>query len=121
MKTIAIILILLFIPVMGNAADKWDNTDIGLAASALALRTMDWRQSREIAENPLIFREINPMLGDHPSTGQVDAYFAVSALAQIGIAHVLPSKWRKIWLSCWIGMSGATVYRNNAVGLGIKW
>lgn len=120
MKRILVLLMLLS-TTPTYAFDKWDNFDKGLAATSFALKVMDWRQTRQIASDPVHYREMNPLLGDHPSKERVDLYFAASTIAEIGIAHILPSDWRKAWLLSWIALSGVMVMHNNSIGLSIGW
>ena len=118
MVFLTIILSILFsYPVF--ASDLWDKTDIGLATTSLILKAVDWRQSLYIAENPAHYKEANLIMKEHPSKNDVNTYFAASTLIQMSIAHYLPNKWRKIWLSTWIGVSGSNVAGNYVIG--IRW
>jgi hypothetical protein len=120
-KIVLILATLLILPTMAYSADKWDKTDIGLAAAAVAVRAMDWRQSRYAAEHPALYREVSPVLSEHPSTGQVDAYFIGSVATQLIVGHFLPSQYRKVWFGLWIGAYGSNVYSNKSAGLEIRW
>ncbi len=79
---------------------------LGVSSSALAC---DWQQTRRFAEvdwrqpvpgaNPeahAFYRwsESNPMLGSHPSTGEVDAYFAGALAATLIAWRLLPQRYR---------------------------
>jgi hypothetical protein len=50
------------------AADEWSTQDKSLEATWQILHFIDWRQTRTIAKNPDKYREMNPILGEHPST-----------------------------------------------------
>lgn len=114
-----IVLILISTPV--GAFDKWDRTDYTLLAMSTAVMAIDWRQTRRIAEEPKRFYEMNPILPRHPDHNQVDLYFAASWLIKVGIAHVLPSDYRKIWLGAMaVGTLGIVIHNNN-IGLGLRW
>ena len=101
-----------------QAADDWSRTDKALAGAALGTTLMDWSQTRYIARHPDQYRELNPTLPDHPTTGQVDAHFAGSILVGGLIANWLPSDYRKWFLG------GVTVFEIGTVGhnfsIGIK-
>jgi hypothetical protein len=45
--------------------------------SSIATTAVDWGQTRSIVRHPGEYREINPILGEHPSFAQVDRYFPV--------------------------------------------
>lgn len=119
MWKIVITIILLSSPAM--AFDQWDRTDYTLLATMTAAQVVDWRQTRRISEAPATFHEINPLIGRHPDPGRVDMYFAASWLLKIGVAHVLPSDYRKLWLSGMIGMSLGLVVHNDSIGIGARW
>ena len=95
---------------------------------------IDWSQTRYIAKHPSAryvsisdghrekhteagFIETNPFLGDHPSVREVDHYFAVSALVQFGIAHVLPTRWRNTWQVVFIATHGSAAANNYQLGI----
>jgi len=103
------------------ATTKWDKIDYTLLGISTGLQVIDWRQTRCIAENPDKYWEINPVLGKHPSKGEIDLYFAGSFAMRVGVARILSGKWRKMWLSGWIGASAYCVITNDKVGIGIRW
>ncbi len=103
---------------------------------------MDWRQTQIIAEScrdvtvtPLGFfssfpsststicerAETNIFLGDHPSLGKVNSWFAGTLVAHTAVSYILPKPWRTIWQSVWIGIEGETVRRNYALGISVTW
>ena len=49
-----------------SQADEWTESDIKYEAAYLALHTVDWGQTRNIAKNPSRYSEVNPVLGKHP-------------------------------------------------------
>ena len=118
-----------------RAAERWDTTDKVLGATALAFTVADWAQTRYIAQNPCInagggtdcadpYREVGlarRFIGEHPTTGQVDRYFAgaiaVSALA----AHYLPSTYRKGFLGGITLIELSVVARNRSIGLRMEF
>jgi len=118
-----------------RAAERWDTTDKVLGATALAFTVADWAQTRYIAQNPCInagggtdcadpYREAGlarHFIGEHPSTGQVDRYFAGTLVVWSLAAHYLPSAYRKWFLA------GITVYElrvvahNRSIGLRMEF
>lgn len=95
--------------------------DKALYYSALTLTTVDWAQTRYIAEHPDQYYEKNSTLGRHPSLEEVDRYFAVSwAVEQIG-ARVLPRTWSRIWLASRLWVRVDMVTNNYSIGIGVKF
>lgn len=85
------------------------------------LNIIDWGQTLDIADKPDEFREVNPILGEHPSKGRVNTYFALASLAKLGITHILPSKYRKWWLGFNIAVSGYCVGNNYHIGARVNF
>lgn len=69
--------------------------DRAMLVTSTATLACDWMQTRAVAQAaPSYDWERNPMLGKTPSVGQVDAYFAGSALANLALWAIIPEKWR---------------------------
>jgi len=117
MKTLIIVMIFLF-PLSSNAADEWTKTEIGLQVLSTGLQILDWKMTLDIVDRENEgYWEMNPILGKHPSKGNVNTYFAISAASNILISHFLPSGWRKVWLSSRIIISGYLINRGYGIGL----
>lgn len=86
-----------------------------------ALWFADWSQTRQIAKAPESYFERNKILGAHPSTGNVDAYFAVGAVAHYAITQALPPRWRETWQAVTIVYQAGTVVQNYQIGLQVKF
>ena len=97
--------------------DHWDKVEIGQAVVLTALMAVDYGQSSMIVRNPDRYYEINPILGDHPTQGAVNAYFPIAWAVKLAVAHFLPHPWRKAWLAFWAGESAVMVGRNYSIGL----
>ena len=108
MRTIALLLALL--PAIARA-DDWSAADKALLGTALATTAIDWAQTRTIAKNPHIWHEAGNkfFLGSHPSVGRVNTYFAAYAITTVGMAYVLASDYRKLYLG------GITLYETYLV------
>jgi len=113
--TAAIMLLLCAGPL--NAAD-WNQDSRDRQAVYTALHFMDWAQTRAIAQNPERWHELNPILGTHPSTREVDQYFALTLAGHYLVANLLPAEYRSVFQHITISMEAA-VTRNNVI-LGIK-
>lgn len=111
-------------------ADKWTAEDTAWQSGVIALKLMDWSQTRYIAKHPNEYYEINPILGRHPSTSDVDLYFAGSILLHTAIAMALPPKAtvmgydinpRRIFQAVQIGLNGVCVAHNLSIGIGFDF
>ena len=114
---VLIIALILLVSASAMAAEKWTDDDYALEGSYLALHFVDWRQTRTIAKNPDRYYEINPILGRHPSTTEVDIYFAATTLLHPIISHYLPQPYRKWFQSVSVILSGTCVVNNFVVGI----
>jgi hypothetical protein len=94
------------------SADYW-------RTSANTLLVVDWLQTRYIADNPDKHGEINPIMGKHPSMGEVNAYFLGSAIVMNLIGeYALDSPDKKTFYVFITGME--TLAISNNIKLGIK-
>jgi hypothetical protein len=97
----------------------WSKTDLALEAGFLTLHGIDWAQTNKIASNPDKWHENNPILGKHPSHGDVNALMGATMVLQPLIAHLLPHPYRRAWII------GTTVVKvgcvANNLGVGIGW
>lgn len=103
----------------GCANGGWNAADTYRQSGVVALMTVDWAQTRKIAKNPDRYSENNPILGSHPSTGEVDAYFLTCAVAHTAVAMALPPKYREWWQYVFIGVEAVAVGHNMSIGLGV--
>lgn len=97
--------------------DPWTTEQKVWAGVSTALILTDWGQTRYIAKNPDRFHETNPLIGRHPSMGEVNRHFALSMAANLAVASLLPSKWRTNWLMGVSGMQAYFVIRNKRLGI----
>lgn len=129
-KVILVIAFLLLFCGSSQAFDEWTTEDTLWQAAVVALEIVDWGQTRYIARNPDDWYEMNPLLGRHPSTDQVDAYFAGGILIKAAVAYMLPTKYkifgyemnpRRLWQMANIGGSGACVAWNFSAGIRMEF
>jgi len=112
----------------GLNLDPWTTGDTVRQSVVTALLVADWKQTLYIAQHPqdpvksdgtYHYRsETNRLLGSHPSTGKINAYFVGVTVAHAAISYVLPRGWREGWQYVWIGVELETVRRNY---IGIKY
>ena len=117
-----IISLLLFLPSLCFAGD-WDTTDRILGGTALISTVIDWRQSHYIATHPTSpngdFAETNKVLGQHPSPGRVNTYFAGGIIIGGLSANLLPSPYRKLFLGGIAYIEIDSVKHNRSIGIRI--
>lgn len=101
-----------------SACASWTPADSYREGAALGLLAVDYAQTMHIADNPQTFYERNPILGEHPSKGEVTAYFAGAAAAHLAIAALLPPKWREVWQYATITLEAGVVAHNVGIGIG---
>jgi len=118
MKTILILLIFL-LPI--NCYADWDKNNTFREIAWQGIHLIDWGQTLDIARQPDRYYEMNPILGKHPSVGQVNTYMAISAITHIGISYMLPKKYRAYWQWISIGVSGSCIINNFNAGLKVKF
>ena len=96
---------------------EWDAKNAAMFAASNAALVGDYLQTRHIAKNPDQFREINPILGPHPSVHDVNKHFLASALLNYLVANNLSPKNRNLWLAGVGILEGAFVGRNIQTGI----
>jgi hypothetical protein len=123
--TLAVFLICLIHPTHG-IADDWTREDSYRQAALTALLVADWGQTRYIAKHPDQCNSKGCLeeegiarfwIGRHPTTGQVNNYFAASIAVNAAISYVLPPVWRHGWQYLYIGYEANTVGRNRNIGI----
>lgn len=120
MKTLIILTALLLFSAPAYAADKWTEADTQRQVIYSALHIIDWGQTRYIATHDE-FEERNIALGKHPSTQEVDNYFAATLVGHTLVSYLLPSDWRKVWQYVFIGARFKTVADNYSIGIKVHF
>lgn len=100
-----------------------------LVASTAAL-VLDWKQTRTWAEHdwtlpavtgaPWVGHERNPILGQHPQTGAVDAYFMITAIMNVGLWLAMPDKYKSVVPTALLGMEASAIHGNIAIAAPIR-
>lgn len=90
---------------------------LALTAAAVLLLCADWSQTRYIAKHPDTCREINVILGPHPTVGSVNVYFAACIGATILAANLLPALWALIAGGLLVSVEAFVVIRNHTLGV----
>jgi hypothetical protein len=122
-------LFLLFVSVAH--AEEWPSTDKWMLGAAVTLMVIDWGQTRDMTRHPWYkthcptckdpYYEHNPLLGKTPSIGEVDKYFTAAILGTLGIAYVMPNKYRPYFLGGVVSLQSYWVYNNHRIGLRVDF
>jgi hypothetical protein len=131
---LALAVLLLGFPTQALAAGKWTRADTAFQLGVISLQVADWGQTRAIANGytsdyidgngvprTKTYYETNVLLGQNPSTGRVDAYFAASILGHTAVAYLLPQPYRRIWQSLFFVVEAHFVIRNDSIGLKVDF
>lgn len=108
-------------------AELWSDDAVTNTAFVLAnaLSLADWAQTRYIADNPNTedpngFDEsgfAENFIGKHPTTGEVNSYFAASIILMNFTGYFLPDKYKK-WFYIGVSVYEADyIYDNSQIGI----
>lgn len=102
-------------------APAWTALDYSLAGGAAAMMALDWAQTRYAARHPSHYSELNPIMGERPSTAKVDQYFALASLLMAGVTYVLPRRERRLFLSGVLVVETSAVVSNYRIGVKVDF
>ena len=94
---------------------RWTPANVALAAGATAALLVDWSQTSQAMQQGWV--EANPILGQHPSLGQLTTYNLVALSATLGVGAALPSRWRSLWFAGIAALEFYAITGNAAAGL----
>ena len=104
-----------------KAAEPWTTENKWVAATAVTLTVIDWGQNRYAAKNPDKFKGVNPILVEHPSTREVDRYFAGAIALELIIGHNLSAKWRTRFFGGAAFLEAGVVFNNSMIGVKVDF
>jgi len=133
-----IVVAVMMIAVNVNAyefAENWTVKDTAYQVTFLTATTADWATTHWGAKNNWVWhghkhRETCPFLSDHPTAGEVDAYFPAVMVLHTLIALALPPEAkvfdfkinpRRIWQCVWIVTEVGYVGNNIGAGMRIEF
>lgn len=105
-----------------DVAGKWTIGDSALEAVFLASLAVDRGQTNGAQD--MGRKEIGwarHFIGEDPSSGQVNRYFAACAALHAAVAYALPKPYRTVWQSFWIGVEFKTIDSNVSAGIGMRF
>lgn len=113
-------LILIFFIISGCVAnDTWTVKEKKLETTFMVLHTIDTLQTEWALENG--YREVNPILGDHPSDLKLGIWYGAIGLGHLIISDHCNHYQRKTWQWATIVFKSIVVFRNKAVGARIEF
>lgn len=123
MKTIILILALLFAPLShaweSTQWNQWDDLDRSLFVAASVATVIDWRQTQQVAKHPEQWQELNTVIGGHPTSAKINQHFALSIPAfYLGSSYMTPTQ-RKWYLGTVTAIELAVAARNYKIGVRI--
>jgi len=101
----------------------WSTADTKREVTWQVINLIDWGQTLDIVrdqEAGNLRYEQNPILGNNPSRGKINTYFALSHVAHYGISR-WSTKYRSHWQYATIVVSGFIVGRNFYIGLSLGY
>ena len=110
------------------AADPWTRADTYRETTFQVLNIIDWGQTRYTAKHPERFKENGAgaggsawLIGEHPSTTDVDRLMVMSAILHPVISYYLPHGWREAFQYVTIGMKLDATIGNASVGVKVSF
>lgn len=111
------ILAAFIIPSTSFAFGSWSQETTARELCFLYTLSKDWQQTLDIARNPSVYSEKNPVLGSHPDVNNVNLYFASCAATHALVSYMLPPEYSEIWQLTWIGIQSNVTTENDKNGL----
>jgi hypothetical protein len=120
--------ILVFI-LISSPCFAWDKEDTAMQVAVVSLLLADMSQTLYISEHGSEYRELNPILGEHPSKNKVYTYFIAGAVIHTTISYLIekvpfienPKLVRRIWQGSFIVVESGVVTRNKLIGIGFSY
>lgn len=113
--------IILFLFSINVAEAIWSEDDQQRQLAYTFLHIADWGQTLDIVENPHRFKEMNGILGSHPTRKKVNIFMASTLIGHWVISKKLASSGRKTFQRISLIMRSMGVARNNYIGLHINF
>lgn len=102
-----------------SQADRsWSAPHIALASAFSLALWIDAAQTRAAMGQG--YRETNPLLGSHPSPGQVNTYTALAHLTVLGAAAALPARLRPWLLGAALAVETFTIAGSIREGVALR-
>lgn len=120
MKLIILLIIILTCLSCTTTPVKWTKTEKAKEAAWLILHAVDYKQTQYAMEEGG-FKELNPLLGEHPSEGRLNTFALLGAVLHFVTTHYIEKEYRAIWQNITIGTKAAVVGWNFHVGAKVEF
>ncbi len=122
-KRIESTIVLLSLVLASQVTYAWDKSDALWESAFLAVHTVDWGQTLDIASqcHTGAYQEVNPFLGECPSVAKINQYFISMAALHIGVAALLPNPYRNIFQKTSLALRIGVVANNARIGLSVNF
>jgi hypothetical protein len=100
---------LILLLLLSGCPGDWRRRDTLLEAGSIGLTVLDWQQTRDITKN---CTEINPVIGECGQRLNMHVYFVAVVALEILAARLADPDNRTLLHGAWIGVEGATTWRN---------
>ena len=104
-----------------HASEPLSKADLIREGTVFAVSLVDWGQTLAVVDSPYTLREYNPMLGPHPTRGDVNRYFAASLALHLIILRLLPERFRPAFQYGSIGWELAITAHNARMGISVRF
>jgi len=98
----------------------WSKGDKIREATWMVLHVVDYKQTQYAMDRPDEFKELNPLLGEHPSEGRLNTLAIVGGLFHILVTDYLEEN-RTLWQNITIGLKVVCVVNNYYVGARVTY
>lgn len=118
-KSFRVFLLAIALHACAGSAYAWNHEDTLWESTYLMAHIADWGQTRDIAVqcDSGAYYETNPIIGKCPTVNWVNNYFIATALAHVGIATMLPKKYRRLFQMGTLAMEVGYISNNARIGL----
>jgi hypothetical protein len=124
-----VLLSILALILVSSPCLAWDKEDTAMQAAVVSLFLADMSQTLYISEHGNEYRELNPILGEHPNKDKVYTYFIAGAIIHTAISYLIekvpfienPKLVRRIWQGSFIVVESGVVTRNKLIGIGFSY
>ncbi len=126
MKMLKTLILALILPSLAIASEPWTKTEVALEAAYQVALVVDWKQTSEFHRTILpgenrVMKEMNPILGSHPSQGAINLTCLVSAVGHYLVSDSLNHKNRLRWQGATAMIEMSFVAHNYKLGVRVKW
>lgn len=103
------------------SAEPLSAVELALEGAYFAVAAIDRAQTLQAVKDPERYRECNPILGKHPSTGAINTFFLAGTIVHPLITYLLPVKYRPYWQWITLSVRAGVTAHNASLGLKVRF